>query len=236
MPSSVIGFDSFGVTGVVAGPIHGQITSDATKRIGIDDCDELQDAVRFPDWEQTSVKRLQLRPNDLYQASNHFDRPSTKTSEQAFNEAAFFVRTERGKVIAFAKSGNSDAALASLGRMLHAIQDLVSHSNLIDITASHRVEVTSAIWDETKLVPSELKLTGYDVKSPTPGEPPGDDFGHDAFSKDNAKKNAESKMIVKGVSKHKMAYDFAVDLSEKAISDIRMELGTQWEPFAKSFD
>jgi hypothetical protein len=228
-------FDSYGVAGIFAGPIHGQITLDATKRLGIEHCDELQDAVRFPDWEQTSVTRLQLRPNDLYKASNHFDRSSEKTSEQAFKEAAFFVRTEREKAIAFAKMGNSDAALASLGRVLHAIQDLVSHSNLIDLEASKQAEVTLSIWDETKPTPSELKITGYDPKSPTPGEPPGDNYGHDKYSKDNAKKNAEAKMMLNGVSKHKVAYNFAVDLSEKTILSVKTELGTQWESFSKAF-
>jgi hypothetical protein len=229
-------FDSYGVPKILAGPIHGEITEDATKRLGIDDCDDLQEAVRHPDWEQTSVIRLKLRPNDKYRSSNHFDRDPSKSSEQAFKEAAFFVRTEREKCVAFVKAGNESAALASLGRVLHAVQDMVSHSNLIDLTADQRTAALAAVWDETKPVPAELKLTAYDPKAETPGEPK-DDYGHDEYSKDNEKKNAEAKLKIDGKTKYKIAYDLAIDLSEQVLRGLKAELGdTAWEKLADKFD
>ncbi len=236
LPLQAQAFDSYGVPKLLAGPIHGEITEDATKRLGIDDCDDLQEAVRHPDWEQTSVIRFKLRPNDKYRSSNHFDRDPSKSSEQAFNEAAFFVRTEREKIVAFCKAGNESAALASLGRVLHAVQDMISHSNLIDLTEGQRTAALAAVWDESKAVPAEIKLTAYDPKAETPGEPK-DDYGHDEYSKDNEKKNAEAKKEVNGKTKYKIAYALAIDVSEQVLRGLKTELGDNaWEKLADKFD
>lgn len=229
-------FDSYGVAGVAGGAIHGEITEDATKRLGINDCDDLQEAVRNPDWEQTSVKGLSLRPNDLYRPTNHFDRAAGKSHEQAFKEAAFFVRTEHEKCTKLAKAGQLDGSLASLGRVLHALQDLVSHSNYIDLSSAQQQQVIAAIWDENQPVAAELTLTAYDTKAEDPGKPPGEKYAHDDFSKDNPNKNSEAKKVVNGKTKYKIAYASAVDLSEQTLRKIKGELGNSWTQLAKKFD
>lgn len=234
--SAAAEFDSYGVSGVTGGAIHGEITEDATKRLGINDCDDLQEAVRNPDWEQTSVIKFKLRPNDQYRASNHFDRMAGKSHEQAFKEGAYFVRTEYQKCVQLAKSGNLDASLASLGRTLHALQDLVSHSNLIDLSNAARVDVLAAIWDEAKAVPSELKITGYDTTAPDPGKPAGESFAHDDYSKDNPLKNDEAKKLINGQTKFKVAYALAVDVSQSVLVKLKSDLGDGWTALANKFD
>ena len=235
--SSALAFDSYGIVGVTGGAIHGKITEDATKRMGINDCDKLQEAIRFPDWEQTSVHRLKLRPNNLYIPSNHFDRMAGKSHAQAFKEGAYFVRTEHEKCIRFAQYDKFDASLASLGRVLHAVQDFVSHSNVIDLPESKQQETLKAIWDDSLVLPIELMLTGYDATDSNPGKPLGDQFSHDDFSKDNPNKNAEAKLIVQGKSKYKIAYGFAVDQSEQILTRTKEQLGRDdWLNLVKEFD
>lgn len=238
LANPAIAFDSYGAGGGSTGSaVHGEITEDATKRLGINDCDDLQEAVRAPDWEQNSIVGLRIKPNDTYQARSHFDRAPSKTSKQAFAEAADYVRTEHEKCVQFAKMGNPKAARASLGRVLHAVQDLVSHSNLIDLPNDQREATWSAIWDSDKTAPDALRLTGYDPAAKEPGAPDGDEFGHDKFSKDNSKKNVESQKKIDGKTKFKIAYGLAVDYSDKILSELKDQLSDDdWKDLAKTFD
>lgn len=219
------GFDSYAIT---SRSVHDKITAEASQRLTIDTSHKLQEAVRAPDWEETTLSGLRLRPNAQYDASHHFDRGPNQTHVQAFATAANYVRTEREKCIVFAKSGKHDAALASLGRVLHAVQDLVSHSNLIDLTEQDRAAVVDSLWSGLN-PPSPIKLTGYDPHAAEPGEPTGDDFSHDSFSKDNANKNDECRLLIGNKSKFSVAYDLAVDLSTDILQNLKSELTPeQW--------
>lgn len=215
-------FDSYPV-----GSEHDQITGEAAKNVGFSakTIKALQKAVRAPDWDESSWKHwLTYVPNAKYSASHHFDRGPGKTDKEAFNDSAKYVREQKQEAIDKAKQGDQKAAIAALGRALHALQDLKAHSNYVDLTADQQQQTHDAVFDPAKMPPDDLKLAGFDPAAADPGKPPGDPYSHDDFAKDNPTKNAESQKKIGGKTKFELAKAAAVKESEDLLKMVKNEM------------
>ncbi len=205
----IAAFDSYGLY-----RIHDEITDEGaaaarfpeTRKAG------LREAVRAPDWEETN--KLRLRPNERYAASHHFDRGPETSHAEAFAAGTEYVRGQMELAAVAIRAGDGEAMLQPLGRALHASQDFISHSNFIDLAPAEQEAVLAALWDAAAEAPETLKITAVDPAAAKPGLPPGEEFAHDAFAKDNPRKNDEAKALVGEHTKFELARAAAVALTE----------------------
>jgi hypothetical protein len=234
-------FDSF-----PWGAPHDRITRAAALELGWSKnrTQALVDGVRASDWEEAAWKpRLfpprrwfRVAPNDTYDPAHHFDRARGSTHAQAFESGVRFVRGAADSAVVLARRGEWERAVSAMGAGVHAIQDLASHSNLIDLPAEDQRLVAEAVFgsddvvapgtrSDDVVVPAELRLTGYDADAPDPESPPGDEYSHREFSKDNRRKNRESERTEPtGVPKFERAVEAAGSFTVRWMESIRARL------------
>ena len=144
---------------------------------------------------------------------------------------AKYVRDQLSKAVTEAVAGNGKMARLEAGRGLHAIEDLLAHSNYVDLNMADRATVTNAVWNAAVAPPATLRLTGYN-NAPTGicdavGLPPGDARPHDNFAVDRDGLNAYSGTVtnVNGVmrTRHVHARGFAVGAATDFLN--RLNLG-----------
>ena len=219
---------------------HDQITKKAAEDAGFNPkaSEALQDAVKQPDFDETKLTFGGLKPNKKYKPDHHCDRghkvdPKTgmkPTAAEAFEATAAYIRAEKLAATNLAKAGKKKAAIAALGRALHALQDCKSHSNYVDLTPDEKAEYEEALMDGTKKPPAKLKITGYDPDAKTPGKPKGDAYAHDDFSKDSAGKNAEAKKKIGGKTKYELAKAAAIEESTALLKMVKTAVPVaQWD-------
>ena len=218
--------------GRVSGDIHGRITKTALKELKIKNeaIEKVIEANWRMDWDEYQ-KVLPPVPNDKYDPAHHFDRTYGVSHAAAFKRGARYVRQQRYIVLAGLRGEDGrtvNDALQAMGRGLHALQDFFSHSNVIDLSPEDWSAVMKAL-ESAADPPPGLKITGYDRGSKLIG----DEYEHDAFSKENANKNAESRSPMKAgaqafdpnKTKFQRAREAAVQCSRDWLIDIRKEAG-----------
>jgi len=173
-------------------------------------------AARQQDWDETSVAHWytpwDLRPNANYRPEHHFDRNpadggnNPAANKKAFKRGALYVQQENIDVINNLKAGNTRAALDAIGRALHAIADLKSHSNFVNLNAADQAMVETALYSPNPTLPTSFTLTAYDPnpKHSDPGHPidpttgKRDTYAHDDHAKDSANKNTDAQAVQPG--------------------------------------
>ncbi|MGH7868783.1 MAG: DUF7619 domain-containing protein, partial [Candidatus Dormibacteraceae bacterium] len=133
-----------------------------------------------------------LSPNASYDPTHHFDHPVGETDEQAFTYARTYVSQEKTIVVEDLHTGACQVgdALDALGSALHAVQDVYSHSNYVDLaypqtvryvmpeglTPAEQSTLDAAVLDVSVQPPaafwSDFRLTLYD-RAPDPQNPTG---------------------------------------------------------------
>jgi len=224
-------FDSF-----PWGAPHDRITREAMGSLGFEDsriAESVQE-VRDADWTEAAWRPVLLDPgtwarigtNDNYRPEHHFDRGPDTTHGQAFAAGVAFVRASRTEAIRAASEGRVPDAVHHLGRGLHAVQDLPSHSNYVDLTPADRALVLESVFGDGRVVaPAGLKITGYDPAARDLESPPDDDYPHRDFAKDSPRKNDEAQTRDEaGRTKFEVAFGLAVEFSVMFLTEIRDEL------------
>jgi hypothetical protein len=250
-------------TGKPGGYIHRQITEEALTPLQMkkDIIDKIGDWIWRTDWDE-SKKSLPPRPNENYQPAHHFDRNELANCEgcetkhaEAFLRGAQYAAEEKAIAIAGLKKEQGktlDDAIEAIGHGLHALQDVFSHSNIVDLPADDLEAVKEALKNAAA-PPKTLKLSGYDLKKGKDlQDVPGSecletyDFGHEACSKDEPKKNKESQKKIQTTAaaydkkrpdrtKFDGAMELAVEFSRAWVEQIRDEAGTKaWQQFFDS--
>jgi len=250
-------------TGKPGGYIHRQITEEALTPLQMkkEVVDKIGDWIWRTDWDE-SRKSLPPRPNEDYRPAHHFDRNEpancagceTKHAE-AFLRGAQYAAEEKALAVAGLKKEQGKTAgdaIEAVGHGLHALQDLFSHSNIVDLSATDLEAVKEALKN-TSAPPKALKLTGYDLKrgrdlqdAPNNECLESYDFGHEVCSKDEPKKNKEAQKKIEPTA---AAYDknrpdrtkfdgaraLAVEFSRAWVEQIRDEAGAKaWQQFFDS--
>jgi len=218
------------------GAPHDRITREAMGALGFEKprVAECVQEVRDADWTEAAWKPVLLDPgtwarigtNGDYRPGHHFDRGSDTTHALAFAAGVTFVRISRSEAIRAATDGREADAVHHLGRGMHAVQDLLSHSNYVDLTPADRAVVLGSVFGDGQITaPAGLKMTGYDPAARDLESPPGDDYAHRDFAKDSPKKNDEAMMRSEdGRTKFDVTFDLAVELSVIFLTGIRDEL------------
>jgi hypothetical protein len=110
----------------------------------------------------------------------HGDRTREKSNKGAFRDLATYVNNQRVFVKQLLQqctyAGTRDA-LDVLGKALHGLQDLKSHSNYIDLNENDQKAVRDAFKAGTD-PPDSLKMTGWGMKEKE------DDYHHNLHNKD----------------------------------------------------
>ncbi len=246
------------VTGKPGGYIHRQITEEALTPLQMkkEVVDRVGDWIWRTDWDE-SKKSLPPRPNENYKPEHHFDRNELATCEgcetkhaEAFLRGAQYAAEQKAIAVAGLKKEQGktlDDAIEAMGHGLHALQDVFSHSNIVDLSAADLEQVKMALKNASA-PPKTLKLTGHDLQKGKDLQdvPAGNclenyDFGHDVCSKDEPKKNKESqKKIEAGAgaydkkrpdrTKFDGARELAVAFTRAWVEQIRDEAGTKaWQ-------
>jgi Bacterial Ig-like domain (group 3) len=196
-----------------------------------------------------------------YDATHHFDHypglphpPGISEDQQAFLNARNYVLSQRSIVIAALTSGDDckvGDALDALGRALHAVQDLYSHSNYVDseyksgsgLDSDDKNALDAALLDTSKMPPAALKLTLYgfatnpingfagDSEDPTSNCKEDDPsvYCHRFWAKDFPGKNPISGSIHQDYSVFDKAVQAAKDATGKFIVTVIGAVGlAQW--------
>jgi hypothetical protein len=133
-------------------------------------------------------------------------------------EAAFVV------ALAARRFAEADDAL---GHVLHARQDVASHSNLVDLSDDARTRVKALVMLETDGgLPDGFNLTWYDAQRKPPGDPLSTSnarvhFEHDEYSKDNHFSNDEAQIVIGERTKYSLAFDFGVEFTRETMVRLR---------------
>ncbi|MFN8177406.1 MAG: hypothetical protein U0167_05730 [bacterium] len=241
---AAVGFSLLGVSAsrafesnVPGHRIHEEITREAAKAVGWSSkaATDLAKANAAVDAEETHL--LDLRsgrprwgsPNlETYRAEHHFDRGRGATHAEAFRAGAGYLREERRLALNAAAEGTRAEAILRLGRALHALQDLFSHSDFVDLPPEDQRDCLLALWDSTEVVPGSLRLTAFFPNEPRPASPEDpEQYTHAAHSKDAARKNADASGRPGGPrtpSRYEQAHATAVRESILFLKGIRSEL------------
>jgi hypothetical protein len=155
---------------------------------------------------------LRFKVNASYRPEHHCDRAGGISDSAAFFATCRYIRSEVQSAIDYAGRGESDSAVTSMGRALHALQDSYSHSNYVDLDAGDQAVMDSLLWSRhpPDAPVGKLRITGYDPAAKDPEQPPGDEFSHRLHSKDSDKKNAESRELIAERTKYELAKEAAV--------------------------
>lgn len=234
LPASAHAFDSY-----PPGAPHDRITQQACKALELPRAtsQRLCAAVRYVDrsesrWDPSWSPRtwLRFRPNARYRPAHHFDRPRATSDADAFASGSDHVRAQLAAASASVDRRGPTAARTALGAALHAVQDLVAHSNLVDLPAASVDSVERALWDGAAAPSALLRLTGYDPAARDPESPPGDTYSHRDHAKDSARKNAESQLRMGAESKFERAERMATTLSIGVLELVRAAVsGEAWQ-------
>ncbi|RKH52146.1 hypothetical protein D7Y23_08005 [Corallococcus sp. AB050B] len=115
-----------------------------------------------------------------------------------------------------------------MGQILHARQDFFSHSNFVDLSADDQRTLLSELGIGGATSSSQLKLCAYFRSASPPGAPPGDEFTHDAFSKDNSSKNTHAReRLPRGATRFEQAREIAIENSVATLNELRQIPGAQ---------
>jgi hypothetical protein len=253
--SASLAFDSCCIT-----PEHKQLIQQAGEQLGLSakTIKGLKQAVVNPDYFETDIWTsngdLRLHPNEYYAPQHHFDRNpfaqcdtirggvrDGSVSDCYFNKGRNYFRDCMQSALGAANNGDYELAVESLGKALHALQDLKSHSNLIDLSENDQFSFEAALFQPSAIVPLDvLKLTSYsktyydqdpEHNNPeTPTDP--DHYQHKSYAKDRAKKNPECLSLCQGSTQNKFECAFAQALENTvlALTEIRDNLdGDKWD-------
>lgn len=186
----------------------------------------------WPSWSPSTW--LRFRPNDAYRPTHHFDRPMGVSDLDAFSAGAQYARAMVSLAAQRATARDRAGAMSALGSGLHAVQDLHSHSNLVDLSSGAVDSVEQAIWEPSAAVPAALRLTGYDAKARDPERPPGDAYSHRDFAKDGPNKNKESKKQIAGQSKYMTAKALAIEASKALMRRVQKQCAAaEWRSLSQ---
>ena len=126
----------------------------------------------------------------VYDGVHHFDRKPGQDHKAAFNAGLAYFQSVKFNAQSALQRGDKTLGLQQLGYALHSIQDLVSHSNLVDaFTDVEQNTILIAVLNGTAVAPALLarfQLMYYDPNSPDIH----DNSGVDPYKythKDNAK-------------------------------------------------
>jgi hypothetical protein len=246
------------LTGKPGGYIHRQISEVGLDRLNLkrEVIDRVGERQFLIDWDE-SEKWLPPNPNRNYAPEHHFDRNRLATCEgcqsrhsEAFARGAKYLREQKMIAIAALKKecdAGREEAIEAIARGLHALQDAISHSNIVDLPPADLAAVKAAMMNATAPPPA-LKMAGYDLakgidleKTPDNECDPSRDFGHDACSKDEPEKNEEARRKIDPTSgayetlfpnrtKFDAAYALAIEFTADWTGGIRREVGDEsWE-------
>jgi hypothetical protein len=188
-----------------------------------------------------------------YDPRHHFDHPVAERDLTAFAKArAYVLDQEKATVIQDLSTGNCDQvgdALDALGRALHAIQDVYSHSNYVDLlygapglTPAEQATLDAAVLDSSIAPPPDLKLTLYDYallpENPT-GACTADNpavYCHEYWAKDFAGKNPISGSLNKDYSVYVAASQAAQNETARFIQNIIAAVGqSSWNTLVGNY-
>lgn len=234
--------------------VHDRITRAGLEKTELEPItDAVQYAVRLVDWNETDIDWFAFRPNEAYRAGHHFDRPRypNMPAEIDAHRTAFLagldaIRVARTLFIAAFRQGDREAAIARLGEALHALQDLHSHSNWVDLEAADQMKITDLLLSTLPIpgsaIPSRLRITAFFADAQTQGDPDDDPYfyTHDDWSKDNDHKNEEAKALIGTTTKFEMHRRGAEEATRLFVEALRNEVANPslWQRFgsgAESF-
>jgi hypothetical protein len=179
------------------------------------------------DWDHYA-HTLAHPPTARYAPADHFDRNEHESSAMAFERALAALSRRRREVLARLASGDGLGAMATLGALLHGVQDACSHSNAVDLAPGDRARFVALLAGTAG--PGRaiaVRLTGTSREkladlAPNADAEPG--FGHDAYSKDDARKNAEArKRMSDGRTKFEAAMALACEAGHAAVVALKSQ-------------
>jgi hypothetical protein len=201
--------------------VHDQLTHAGLAAVGADElASRIASRVRSVDLDQSS-KLPPFRPNEAYRAECHFDRDSEVGVAAAFAAGVAHVREKEAAFVAALSARRFRDADDALGHVLHARQDVASHSNLVDLSEESRARVTRLVMLETDGgLPDGFNLTWYDAQRKSPGDPEPESsdralFEHNHFSND------ESQLEIGERTKYALAFDLGVDFTRETMLRLR---------------
>jgi hypothetical protein len=172
-----------------------------------------------------------------YRPEHHFDRVKSLSEDPSAVESAFesgihYVVAKRGRIGQMVAENRIRAALIALGRGLHAVQDVFSHSNYVDLYNGRSPatdELTPALLGtDVTAPPTSLLLTRFDWRDANPESPADADapldpsyagfpYTHLRMAKDWDAENAEAGLPIGGKTKFQMAESAATSASVQLI-------------------
>lgn len=207
---------------------HDRITREAARRAGWPRRGEkaLLEAVRAPDVAELvlSPRPRRLRrvvAGSAYDPAHHFDRVPPMPDAEAFHHARDHVQAQ--VALAAALAHDPDAAVRALGRALHAVQDLFSHSNAVDLDGDARRRFTQALRGDGPL-PPDVRLVAFLPGVKDPGLPD-DPYPHDRYCKDSPRATAEACLPCGDGTKFDAAVEAATQESTRLIRAFLAETG-----------
>lgn len=188
-----------------------------------------------------------LVPAAGYDPTHHFDHPVGESDEQAFINARYYVSQEKAIIIQDLHTGacNVGEGLDALGRALHAIQDVYSHSNYVDLaykqtvpeglTPAEKNTLDAAVLDVSVQPPAtfwkDFRLTLYD-RAADPENPTGYCNGqysavycHEFWSKDSPAWDPISGLGTGDYSVYFAAYQAAKNETARFIQGVIQAVG-----------
>lgn len=220
-------FDSANVTPQpIKDGVHYRITAAGAKQAGLEHlADKLGMAVFQVDFDETTLNFSNgwppIGPNPKYRPSHHFDRWRRGTHAEAFAAGLKYLGERETALRDYLAKKNCDRALAATGQILHARQDFFSHSNFVDLSEAEQQTIHSHLDAASGAAPGSLKIAAFFYGTTPPGNPPGDPFTHDNFSKDHATKNAHAQeKLAGGRTRFEVARDVAIADTAKVLGSV----------------
>ena len=131
---------------VPPGTVHDGITSDAARSLALPAplISALMQASLRPDYADMTLQpaaggKVAIKATSAYRPEHHCDRVPPTPDALAFRSAVAYAGAERDEALADLSQGDGKAAVAAIGRGLHAVQDCFSHSNLATLGADREV-------------------------------------------------------------------------------------------------
>ena len=172
-----------------------------------------------------------------YRPEHHFDRVKSLSEDPSAVETAFesglrYVVAKRGRIGQMVAENRTRAALVALGRGLHAVQDVFSHSNYVDLYDGRSPATDELTADllgtDVTAPPASLLLTRFDWRDANPESPADADappdpsyagfpYTHLRMAKDWDAENAEAGLAIGGKTKFQMAESAATAASVQFI-------------------
>src|ERR1019366_3303371 len=114
-----------------------------------------------------------------YRPEHHFDRVKSLSEDPSADVSAFesglrYVVAKRGRIGQMVADNRTRAALIALGRGLHAVQDVFSHSNYVDLDGRSPATdelMADLLGTDVTAPPASLLLTRLDWRDANPESP-----------------------------------------------------------------